>query len=86
MKGDRPRLTAPRENAPRLKARLGMEGQGTAAGGRDASHAIPGVEWLSAAIRVEPRVQCIRPYRGMDVFYLCQHQMDIKERDYESGH
>ena len=33
MKGDRPRLTAPRENAPRLKARLGMEGQGTTAGG-----------------------------------------------------
>ena len=85
MKEDRLCLTALRENAPRLKARLGKEGQGTAAGGQDAAHAIQGFEWLSA-IRVEPRVQCIRPYRGMDVFYLYKHRPDIKERHYELSH
>ena len=85
MKGDSPRLTAPRENASRLKARLGMEGQGTTAGGHDAAYAIQGFEWLSA-IRVEPRVQCIRPYSGMDVFYLHQYPMEIKERYHESGY
>ena len=46
MKEDRPCHTAPRENAPRLKARLGMDGPGTTAGGHGAAPALQGDERL----------------------------------------